>query len=174
MALRDVFSRGASLASRLYRNITAGLIPSSETKQTVPQRIAEIERKSGSGRKAAAAVGVPESTWRGWRKGTPPGPAGVEKIEQAQRRVRLAPGREQRLNATLGKNLIVKADLIVSNEEGSERKFRASDYFTEDDNKAIIAAYLSGDDEKLEQAFTDALDSYYPGDWSNVEITWKQ
>ena len=47
-----------------------------------------IELESGSGRKAAARVGVAESTWRGWRHGRQPKAAGVERIERTGREIR--------------------------------------------------------------------------------------
>ena len=51
------------------------------------EKLRAIEEMAGSGRKAAKAAGIAESTWRGWRKGKSknPKPSGMEAIQRTYR-----------------------------------------------------------------------------------------
>lgn len=91
----------------LYRYLTKGRSPATEVPDKLGPLISALEKAAGSGRKAAAAAGVPESTWRDWRSGRrkPSGLHGA-KLDAAReglrvrvRRQRLTAGRERLLRA---------------------------------------------------------------------------
>jgi hypothetical protein len=167
-----------SLFDKVYRWITHGRSPATEYRD-VSAAVRAQEARYGSGRKAAKALGIPESTWRGWRSGRPPKPGNphaerlrVETVK-AERRARLKPGRERRLRAggpiasQIGN---VNGVLVVSSERGRTRDVDLADYITPESEQKIVDAYLSGREGAVEDAFREALDDYYPGEWSDVEI----
>lgn len=88
-----------NIEDALYRAITGGRSPATEGVDA-PSMIAEIERRTGMNHtQAAAYFQVPRTTWRNWRQGGHPKLDAFARLRVAQRRLRLAAGRERWLRA---------------------------------------------------------------------------
>lgn len=168
---------------KVYRYITRGRSPATEGRRGLPEMIRQQEIKHGSGRAAARAWGIPESTWRSWRNGRPAKAKHSTVIDalkaehvKTERRARLSPGREKKLRAgTAAPGPLhaqfgdVTGTLIISSDERT-RSIDLSQWITPESEQAIVDAYLSGRDGAVEQAIKDAMDDYVPGVWSDLEV----
>jgi len=116
----------------------------------------EIERQAGSGRKAAALIGIGETTWRRWKKGATARPkaANLAKAQVAVRAVRVQnrPMRidELRINTTDG--------------NGRQRKLFGSQFgFTDAHVSKIQSAYIEAGPDAAARALVEELNHTGPG-----------
>lgn len=150
-----------------------GFVPGTEVPKTLPKLIEALEKAAGSGRKAAAAAGVPETSWRRWRSGSGK-PSGAhqaqldkarERLRQDVRRKRLAPGREKRLRASPPRLTIAWSFQISSTPETRKRTF-PGEFVGQEQWAAmwgrVVDDYLAGGDgaEPVADMVDKAIDEY--------------
>jgi hypothetical protein len=165
-----------SLADEIGRALsTSGGVPTS-----LGQMIRELEQRAGSGRKAAAAAGIPETSWRRLKKG-----AAAERPSAATQRMqqRRAPAlmgalRGMRLDKATADRWRRDDIRVTVNEPGGSarrpggtRTIKASALdLKPGTGKKMIDAHLRGDNVAAAKAFVAGIrDDFYSskmfGDW---------
>lgn len=127
-----------------------------EEPAALPDILAEIERQAGSGRKAAALIGIGETTWRRWKKGqtVKPKAANMSKAIHAVRAVRV------------DNKPIRVGDLKIKTEDrnGRKRDLTGSQMgLTPAHIERIEAAYIDGGADAAAKAFIEQLNVTGPG-----------
>jgi transcriptional regulator with XRE-family HTH domain len=160
-------------ADALYRGITGGLSSAVEAR-TLPTRLAGIERRFGSAKKASEALGVSVGTYRRWLSGKQkPNAANAKKVLSAERRARLSPGREARLRkgqpvttkkSTVNYKMIIECRTRSSGESERDRILPVGAYIPQDHMGAIVTTWLMGDDTKAVALLQSAIAIYYAED----------
>lgn len=122
----------------------------------LPDILAEIERQAGSGRKAAALIGIGETTWRRWKKGQTikPKAANMSKAIHAVRAVRTdnKPMRVDDLKITT-KDRNGRNRVITGRQMG----------FTDANIAQIENAYIDGGADAAAKALVSELNNTGPG-----------
>lgn len=128
--------------------------------------------KYGSGRAASRALGVPESTYRGWRKGTIPRDARkIEEIRSAARGVRLDPELVARAESGDPDFLLtIKGVMSGGSDEHRPRTIKVGDYVPRRLIRQAIREWQAGDNFAADRTLLDAIDTYYnPFQFHTVE-----
>lgn len=79
--------------SKLGERVESMLVGDARPPASFRDLLLAVERNAGSGRKAAAAVGVPETTWRRWKAGAKPKGGRGSLVGREFRRQALSPTR---------------------------------------------------------------------------------
>jgi hypothetical protein len=111
-------------------------------------RMGALEKRYGSGARAAAAAGIPARTWRDWKNGAHlPSPKSLRKVDTAYNRLIVAPKVARASTRKSVARFDITAD-VVCDPEGSRyknsreyRKFRAMDVGAEG-NRKVVTAWL--------------------------------
>lgn len=151
----------------LGRNLTGSHTVGTNTLDNI-ERLVEA---TGSGRAAARALGVAESTLRGWRRGVKPRrPA---QWFQAQTRRVLASRRDVYADAWKGDRLLRIKGLIRVSKDVRVRTIDPGKYIPNRVIRRVLSAWENGDDDKAENILIRAIDQYYqPLAFQNIIGVW--
>lgn len=122
----------------------------------------------GSGRKAAKALGIPESTLRAWRKGAKPRHDPAPKFK-ATGRSNPPPGSPFWMAWTGQGELVIKGVIRVSGDI-RDRTIHPGRQIPRSIIRAALSAYQRGEDDLVGSILLRAIDSYYqPMKFETVE-----
>lgn len=149
------------LGVQLHALITGGRSQATETGR---QALGAIERAAGSGRRAAAMVGVSPSTWRRWKAGGGRSAHSTELLKVAARIIRVPAGREARIR---GGDRGVTVPITYKNDPTRQRDVGAGSLgLTPGTLGRVLDVYFSGgNNHDMGKAFTDGITDPFYQDW---------
>ena len=122
-----------------------------------------LARIMGSGRAAARALGVGESTFRGWRKGVQPR-KGAGPIVQMARAAAVNRNRAHFQNVMDGTDVVAIRGTVVVSGDTRDRTIHPGRDIPLVKIRNIVRAWLAGQDDRVDRLMMKAIDEHYvPG-----------
>lgn len=153
-----------SIADEIHRNLSSG---HSRGPMSFGAKLDEVQRLAGSGRKAAAKVGLgSEATWRRWRSGgTKPTAANAVRLDRALRALWLDPGR-----ADAWRNNAISVTVPEPARSGTRTIGARALRLKDGTGERVVSKWLDVDDVGAARAFVDGIgDPWYHdvmfGEW---------
>ena len=123
---------------------------------TGPEAARLVSVLYGSGRAASRALGIPESTLRGWRKGVTPKGESAQKIQLLARAA--APGIRDAYDGS--SKLAIKATVQFSGDR-RDRIIHPGRYIPRPLMRRIITTWVQGKDRTVETLLHNAIQTHY-------------
>lgn len=158
----------SELGRKVEAMLTGGQVPPSSLRD----QMREVERSAGSGRKAAASLGIPESTWRRWKSGAQPKGGRAAAVGQAVRQRAMA-GRTSDAGVVLNvkqgsRSRTLKANSL--NLKQGTMAAAAAAYAKTGDREAAAAVFVKGVDKGDSRGFyAKSLKKGMGADWPEYE-----
>lgn len=169
----------ADLADAITTGIT-GREPVSED-SPLAEILAELIAAAGSGKGAAAALGVSPTTFYRWNNFATGADRGIRQAPKASRRamvaaarrLSLSPSRERRIKS--GElRLTISGRAHVSGEKSRPRRAEVGNYIPQRKMNNVVNAWLSGDDARAERLLYRHIDAHYAPDMEFDIIDWAE
>ncbi len=148
-----------NLGDAIYRRMTGGKSPATEG------AMREIEAFAGGKAAAARLVGVHPATWRRWSAGGGQSKGSANLLKMASRRVRLSPGREERIRNTDPRDVEIRTK---EKHSGRERTIDGVGMALDDQvMDLIVDKYLQGaSPAELGKTFRDSIQDPFYYEWT--------
>jgi hypothetical protein len=161
----------ARLIEELTATLTGVTFHPPSTDQTIGRNIDVLVRLAGSGRAAARALGVAESTFRGWRHGVQPRSGQQAIVSTARRLGALNTGQ---LAYALGDGSLTIRGIIRVSRDVRERTVHPGRHIPSTTMARILRRWAAAeDDSKVERSLMRAIDHYYqPLDFQTITGVW--
>jgi len=148
---------GGDLIDQLGRALCNG--PPATTDRSIAANLTFIVSRAGSNRAAARSLGVAESTFRGWLKGSKPrrSPQSIAAAARAWQSL-------GRYGTARAGSLVIHA-IVSKSKDTRDRKLHVGRHIPKAVMGRILTRWLKAEpDDKVEASLYRAIDKYYTGD----------
>ena len=151
---------GITLIDAMGEALTGRPADSGEGLSGLLDRLVDVARTR---RAAAAILGVSETTFYRWRRGTQRPKIGPDVVRAALRRASLPPAKEKAVKSGT-QRMVITGWFFVSNEPPRRRTLPVGDHIPTVKIRNVVNAWLKGDDTRADRLLTNAIDKHYtPG-----------
>lgn len=143
--------------------------------------LAELIAAAGSGKGAAAALGVSPTTFYRWNNYATDAERGIRQAPKASRRAMVAAARRLALSPSHERRiksgelrLTIKGRAHASGEKARPRTAEVGRYIPLRKMGNVVNAWLSGDDARMERLLYKHIDTHYAPDMEFDTIDWAE